>query len=135
MAPAAPPVPHFPRFRALALFGRRPPQRVDSIVMPASENLHNSGKSRSRPTQSNRWCLETGRRVTLEVLPCGGRRYRSEVAIGRQSIEKCENWVLVRADLLLPPSLALRFLDEPRQLQGRDKSQHKAGSGGGPSSL
>jgi hypothetical protein len=27
----------------LALFGRRPPQRVDSIVMPASENLHNSG--------------------------------------------------------------------------------------------
>jgi hypothetical protein len=34
-------VPYFPRFRALALFGRRPPQRVDSIVMPASENLHN----------------------------------------------------------------------------------------------
>jgi len=27
----------------LALFGRRPPQRVDSIVMPASENLHRSG--------------------------------------------------------------------------------------------
>jgi hypothetical protein len=27
----------------LALFGRRPPQRVDSLVMPASENLHNSG--------------------------------------------------------------------------------------------
>src|SRR6266436_5411074 len=41
-APAAPPVPHFPRFRALALFGRRPPQRVDSLVMPASENLHMS---------------------------------------------------------------------------------------------
>src|SRR5882724_11693227 len=40
-SPAAPPVPHFPRFRALALFGRRPPQRVDSLVMPASENLHN----------------------------------------------------------------------------------------------
>ena len=39
--PAALPVPHFPRFRALALFGRRPPQRVDSLVMPASENLHN----------------------------------------------------------------------------------------------
>jgi hypothetical protein len=33
-------VPHFPRFRALALFGRRPPHRVDSLVMPASENLH-----------------------------------------------------------------------------------------------
>jgi hypothetical protein len=27
----------------LVLFGRRPPQRVDSLVMPASENLHNSG--------------------------------------------------------------------------------------------
>jgi hypothetical protein len=24
----------------LALFGRRPPQRVDSLLMPASENLH-----------------------------------------------------------------------------------------------
>jgi len=34
-------VPHFPRFRALALFGRRSPQCVDSLVMPASENLHN----------------------------------------------------------------------------------------------
>ena len=28
-APAAPSVPYPPRFRALALFGRRPPQRVD----------------------------------------------------------------------------------------------------------
>jgi hypothetical protein len=37
IAPAALSVPHTPRFRALALFGRRPPQRVDSIVMPASE--------------------------------------------------------------------------------------------------
>jgi hypothetical protein len=36
-------VPNFPRLRALALFGRRPPQRVDSLLMPASENLHNSG--------------------------------------------------------------------------------------------
>jgi hypothetical protein len=29
--PAAPPVPHPPRFRALALFGRRPPERVDRL--------------------------------------------------------------------------------------------------------
>jgi hypothetical protein len=28
----------------LALFGRRSPQRVDSLVMPASENLHNIGR-------------------------------------------------------------------------------------------
>ena len=34
---------YVPRFRALALFGRRPPQRVDGLVMPASENLHISG--------------------------------------------------------------------------------------------
>lgn len=33
---------HFPRFRALALFGRRPPQPVEGIVIPAAENLHNS---------------------------------------------------------------------------------------------
>src|SRR6476619_1196308 len=49
IAPAGPPVPHFPRFRALALFGRRPPQRVDSIVMPASENLHRSRRILTGP--------------------------------------------------------------------------------------
>jgi DDE domain len=38
-----PPVPHFPRFRALALFGRRPQERVDRLVNPASENLRRSG--------------------------------------------------------------------------------------------
>src|SRR6202043_2358692 len=51
IAPAAPPVPHFPRLRALALFGRRPPQRVDSLVMPASENLH--GRRLSRCSKRN----------------------------------------------------------------------------------
>jgi hypothetical protein len=39
------PVPNFPRLRALALFGRRPPQRVDSLLMPASENLHRSERA------------------------------------------------------------------------------------------
>ena len=38
--------PHLPRFRALALFRRRPQLRVDSFVIPASENLHNSGLGR-----------------------------------------------------------------------------------------
>jgi hypothetical protein len=42
-------VPHFPRFRALALFGRRPQERVDSVVIPASKNLHKNGHSRPRP--------------------------------------------------------------------------------------
>ena len=40
IAPAAPSLPHTPRFRALALFGRWPPQRVDGLGIPASENLH-----------------------------------------------------------------------------------------------
>jgi hypothetical protein len=31
------------RFRALALFERRPPERVDSSSLPASENLHMNG--------------------------------------------------------------------------------------------
>jgi len=40
-------VPHFPRFRALALFGRRPPQRVDSLVMPAHSRPPSSHLSMS----------------------------------------------------------------------------------------
>jgi hypothetical protein len=28
----------------LALFGRRPPERVVAIVIPAAENLHNQGR-------------------------------------------------------------------------------------------
>jgi hypothetical protein len=40
IAPAALSVPHTPRFRALALFGRRLSERGDGPGMPASENLH-----------------------------------------------------------------------------------------------
>ena len=39
-------MPHSPRFRALALFGRRLSERVDSFVTPASENLHTIGRER-----------------------------------------------------------------------------------------
>jgi len=49
-----------PRFRALALFGRRPQHRVDSVGIPASKNLHKrlhrrpiSRKSARRPKQDN----------------------------------------------------------------------------------
>jgi hypothetical protein len=38
-------VPYLPRLRALALFGRRPSERGDSLGMPASENLHNTGNT------------------------------------------------------------------------------------------
>jgi hypothetical protein len=47
IAPVAPPVPNFPRLRALALFGRRPPQRVERFFMPASKNLHKSRHPRN----------------------------------------------------------------------------------------
>jgi hypothetical protein len=45
IAPAAPPVPNTPRFRALALFRRRPIERVDSLAIavvrkPAHERTH-----------------------------------------------------------------------------------------------
>jgi hypothetical protein len=39
---------YVPRFRALALFGRRPPQRVEGFVMPASKNLHSNGHRQTR---------------------------------------------------------------------------------------
>jgi hypothetical protein len=32
----------------LALFGRRPHQRVNSLVMPATENLHNKRRTAVR---------------------------------------------------------------------------------------
>jgi len=51
IAPAALSVPHTPRFPALALFGRRPPERVDDLCIPASENLHTS-RSRSSTRRS-----------------------------------------------------------------------------------
>ncbi len=38
------PVPNRPRLRALALFGRRPLQRVVSLVIPATKNLHTTGR-------------------------------------------------------------------------------------------
>src|SRR5208282_3222172 len=42
---AAQPQPNFPRLRALALFGRRPPEQEAPLVMLASKNLHNGGHS------------------------------------------------------------------------------------------
>jgi hypothetical protein len=42
LTPRKPLLPYIPRFRALAPFGRRLSERVDSLAMPASENLHRS---------------------------------------------------------------------------------------------
>ena len=53
IAPAALPAPYLPpRFRALALFGRRPHARVVRPSLPASENLHRSGPGDRKSTSS-----------------------------------------------------------------------------------
>src|SRR5580692_9683451 len=52
IALAALPGATLPRLRALALFGRRPPQRVDSLLMPASENLHKLRRTQSEQMSS-----------------------------------------------------------------------------------
>ena len=49
--PAAPQAHYLPtRFRALALFGRRLPERVVSSSLPASENLHITGREQMQQT-------------------------------------------------------------------------------------
>jgi hypothetical protein len=40
---------YLPRFRALALFGRRLPERVVRSSLPASENLHRTGNKPKSP--------------------------------------------------------------------------------------
>jgi len=51
----------------LALFGRRPPQRVDSIVMPASENLHNNGLMHRNMIGTNSITRLTGFQINFAV--------------------------------------------------------------------
>src|SRR6185369_12812989 len=55
IAPAAPPLHHCPRFRALALFGRRPPERVERFVIAGSrkpaQKATYSPLSHRRPTE------------------------------------------------------------------------------------
>jgi hypothetical protein len=43
---------YLPRFRALALFGRRLPERVVRSSLPASENLHRTGLMQCSKTGS-----------------------------------------------------------------------------------
>jgi hypothetical protein len=52
IAPVHRRVPHPPRFPALALFRRRPPARVDSLGIPASENLHRAQERTCRRGRS-----------------------------------------------------------------------------------
>src|SRR3984893_14401495 len=59
---------------------------VRSLLVAGVQKPAQNRKSRSRPTRSNRWCRETGWRVTHEVLLCGGRRYTSEPAVDRYGL-------------------------------------------------
>src|SRR5258706_12722570 len=105
--------------RSLPVFPRKRTSSEQAVMSQKCQQR----KSRSRPTRSNRWYRETGRRVTLEVLLCGGHRYTTEAPIHRRAltVQKCENRVRVRADRPLPPLPLLRVLDEPGPTQGSDK--------------
>jgi hypothetical protein len=50
----------------LALFGRRPPQPVEGLVMPASKNLHNSGSRRQELSRDGAWSCAPPE--TVEIL-------------------------------------------------------------------
>jgi hypothetical protein len=52
----APTEAYLPRFRALALFGRRPSERVAGSSLPASENLHNTGLTQCNKAKPLRCC-------------------------------------------------------------------------------
>jgi hypothetical protein len=54
--PVAPPAFNFPRFRALALFGRLPSQRVDPSVIQASEKPAQQQSSLVSPTGATLNC-------------------------------------------------------------------------------
>jgi hypothetical protein len=77
---ATPSVPNPPRFRALALFGRRLPERVVGIVVPASENLRTNGLMHCSKQPQRQSCsrfpyiLGRDRLLTkrLEDVRCGG---------------------------------------------------------------
>ena len=57
IAPAAQSVPNTPRFRALALFGRRLSERGEGLGIPASENLHMCGRLRVGKSFLHVWRL------------------------------------------------------------------------------
>jgi hypothetical protein len=73
IAPAAPPSLYLPtRFRALALFGRRPPERMVRSSLPAAENLRTSGH---RPRLFDRQSDLASRPQVKISYPLHSRKY------------------------------------------------------------
>jgi hypothetical protein len=82
-APRYPPT----RFRALAVFRRRPPQRVVRSSLPASENLHNSGppgdaNSTLTVPRHRRVSSDHRRRATMQAVLAPERHPIPSVPIG-----------------------------------------------------
>src|SRR5439155_12482726 len=76
--PVAPRAPNFPRFRALALLGRLPLQRVDEPVIQASEKPAQEPTSAECQTSSNRPSFRQPRNECLRTRAryCGCRASR-----------------------------------------------------------
>ena len=60
---------HLPRFRALALLGRRPPQRVDGLIMPASEKPAQQQTHAPRQVAPYRSACRCGRARLIRAIP------------------------------------------------------------------
>jgi membrane dipeptidase len=80
-----------PRFRALALFGRRPLQPADGPVMPASENLHASRRAaHGALTSTRRESLATlARPWRVRSLEAMSDRDRVEIFDGHNDAIQC----------------------------------------------
>ena len=114
IAPAATSVPNFPRLRALALFGRRPPQRVEEFVMPASKNLHRSGLSPLERLEASHSSCRIPRKTWKRQPPYG--LGRGNLAVTREDLIK---------HLFEVDSIAMS-LDELRSNNWHHISQHVA---------
>jgi hypothetical protein len=74
---------YLPRFRALALFERRPPERVDSSSLPASENLHKTGLMQCSK-ESFRGRDASYLAPPAQIRTCGFPAYGSHLGYQRQ---------------------------------------------------
>jgi hypothetical protein len=69
--PAAPLVPHFPRFRALALFGRRPLQRGEGLVIAGGRKPTQDRTPPASAPLGKKWMGGTARTPLLDISQGG----------------------------------------------------------------